>query len=223
MINNQLRGIFVNPSYLPLLLGLAYPLVAAQFDRGTERRYLALSLVTSLVFVTFIALCQSRAGLVAFLIGAVVYEVSRGGLVRGCAVPLVAVAVLTVVFQAWHPDLTPSHQLAEPRFSSPGRLLGGHSAPGQSTFGMLVSGRNEAWSATIDLIEERPIFGYGFGTGDRLLDPSEFRHFAGISPHNAYLLAVLELGLFGAILLLTPLGAGLARTLRAIRRPRGVT
>ena len=123
------------------------------------------------------------------------------------AVPLVAVAALTVVFQAWHPDLTPSHQLAEPTFTSPGRLLGGHSAPGQSTFGMLVSGRNEAWSATIDLIEERPVVGYGFGTGDRLLDPSEFKHFAGISPHNAYLQAVLELGLLGALLLLAPLGS----------------
>jgi O-antigen ligase len=218
VVNNQLRGIFVNPSYLPLLLGLAYPLVAAQFDRGTERRYLALSMVTSLLFVTFIALCQSRAGLVAFLIGAMVYEVSRRGLVR-LAVPLVAVAALTIVFQAWHPDLTPNHELAEPTFSSPGRLLGGHNAPGQSTFGMLVSGRNEAWSATIDLIEERPVVGYGFGTGDRLLDPTQFKHFAGISPHNAYLLAVLELGLLGAILLLGPLGAGLARTLRAIPSP----
>jgi O-antigen ligase len=84
---------------------------------------------------------------------------------------------------------------------------------------MLVSGRNEAWSATIDLIEERPVVGYGFGTGDRLLDPAQFKHFAGISPHNAYLEAVLELGLLGALLLLAPLGAGLARTLRTIRRP----
>ena len=218
VINNQLRGIVANPSYLPLLLGLAYPLVAAQFDRGSERRYLALSLLTSLLFVTFIALCQSRAGLVAFLIGAIVYEVARGRVSR-LAVPLAAVAALTVVFQVWHPDLTPSHQLAEPTFSSPGRLLGGHSAPGQSTFGMLVSGRNEAWAATVDRIEDRPVVGYGFGTGDRVLDPSEFKHFAGKSPHNAYLHAVLELGILGALLLLAPLAVALVRILHAVWSP----
>jgi exopolysaccharide production protein ExoQ len=210
---NQLRGIFLNPAYLALLIGLTYPLVLAQFDGLPRRAYVALSLATAVACIVVITLCQSRAGLAAFVLAALAYEISRGGVLRA-AVPLVAVGLCAAAFHYWHPSLTGATHAP---FVSPANLVVGPRAPGQSKFSALLSGRNEVWAATADLIGNRPLAGYGFGTGDKLLKASQFKHFAGFTPHNAYLQILLELGALGTVLLLAPLAVALRRVLGAIR------
>ena len=210
---NQLRGIFLNPAYLALLIGLTYPLVLAQFDGLPPRSYLAVSACTAAICVAVIALCQSRAGLAAFLLAALAYEIARGSVAR-IAIPLLAVAGCSLLFHFWHPALTPSTHAP---FVPPANLVIGPRAPGQSTLSALLSGRDEVWSATTHLIGQRPLAGYGFGTGDQLLHASQFKHFAGFTPHNAYLQIVLELGVLGALLLLTPLALGLGRVVGGMR------
>jgi O-antigen ligase len=210
---NQLRGVFLNPAYLALLIGLTYPLVLAQFDGLPRRGYMALSLTTAIASIVVITLCQSRAGLAAFVLAALAYEISRGGVLRA-AVPLVAVGFCAGVFHYWHPALT---SVSRAPFVSPANLVVGPRAPGQSKISALLSGRDEVWGATTDLIGRRPLAGYGFGTGDQLLKASQFEHFAGFTPHNAYLQILLELGALGTLLLLAPLAVALRRVLGAMR------
>ena len=185
----------------------------AQFDGLPPRRYLALSACTAAICVAVIALCQSRAGLAAFLLAALAYEILRGQVGR-VAVPLLAVAACSLLFHFWHPVLTPSTHTP---FVPPANLVIGPRAPGQSKLSALLSGRDEVWLATTHLIGKQPFAGYGFGTGDQLLKASQFKHFAGFSPHNAYLQIVLELGVLGALLLLAPLALGLGRVVGGMR------
>jgi len=206
VVAGQFRGIFLNPAYLALLVGLTYPLVLAQFDRRDTRVYVALSAATTVVCVVVISLCQSRAGLAALFLSLVAYEAARGRL-RRLAAPAVALGAVFLAFHFWPPPLAN----ATATYVSPARLLVGPRAPGQTRLSALVSGRDEVWAATTDLVAARPVAGYGFGTGDRLLDAEHFRHFAGFSPHNAYLQALLELGALGTLLFLAPLACGLRR------------
>lgn len=210
---NQLRGVFLNPAYLALLIGLTYPLVLAQFDGLARRFYVAFSLATAVASIVVITLCQSRAGLAAFVLAALAYEIARGGVLRA-VVPLVAVGVCAAAFHFWHPSLA---AISNARFVSPANLVIGPQAPGQSKLSALLSGRDEVWAATTDLIGRRPLAGYGFGTGDQLLKASQFEHFAGFTPHNAYLQILLELGALGTLLLLAPLAVALRRVLGAMR------
>lgn len=210
---NQMRGIFLNPAYLALLIGLTYPLVLAQFDGLSLRAYLALSFTTAVAGLTVVSLCQSRAGLAAFVLAALGYEIARGGVLRS-AVPFLALTVCAGVFHLWRPSLTPA---ARAPFVPPANLVVGPRAAGQSAASALLSGRDEVWRATVNLIGRRPLVGYGFGTGDQLLKADRFRYFAGFTPHNAYLQILLELGVVGALLLLAPLALGLRRVLGAMR------
>lgn len=211
---NQLRGVFLNPAYLALLVGLSYPLVLAQFDHLPQPAYLAASFGAAAAGLTIVSLCQSRAGLAALVVAALAYEVSRGGLLRAL-MPLLALVACAAVFHVWHPSLVPS---AAASFTPPANLVVGPRAPGQSTLSALLSGRDEVWRATVDLIDRRPVAGYGFGTGDQLLRPGRFAHFAGFTPHNGYLQILLELGAVGALLLLAPLALGLRRVLGLLRQ-----
>jgi O-antigen ligase len=208
----QFRGVFLNPAYLALLVGLTYPLVLAQFESLSPRRYVVLSAIGTLLCIVVISFCQSRAGLAAFVLAVLAYEAARGRMRRLLA-PAAALAIVVVVFQFWQPPIGS----AGSTFISPGRLIVGPKAPGQSRFSALVSGRDEVWSATTDLISRKPAAGYGFGTGDRLLKGRKFRHFVGFSPHNAYLQALLELGVVGTLLLLAPLALGLRRVAAGLR------
>ncbi len=211
---NQLRGVFLNPAYLALLVGLTYPLVLGQFDGLPSRAYLAVSFAAAVAGLTVISLCQSRAGLAAFMLAVLAFEIARGR-ARRAVVPLLALALCACVFHFWRPSLAPSAPAA---FVPPANLVVGPRAGGQSKLSALLSGRDEVWAATTDLIGERPLAGYGFGTGDQLLDAKSFRHFAGFTPHNAYLQILLELGVLGTLLLLAPLAFGLRRVFGFMRQ-----
>lgn len=71
----------------------------------------------------------------------------------------------------------------------------------------ILGGRLEVWPIALDLIGDKPIFGYGFGVEDKLLALKEivlYRH-AGAYIHNSYLGILLQLGVVGFIIFFIPL------------------
>jgi O-antigen ligase len=70
-----------------------------------------------------------------------------------------------------------------------------------------AAGRFEVWPLALDLISDKPIFGYGFGIEDKLLGLKGFvlhEHPGGYF-HNSYLGMMLQLGILGFIIFFGPL------------------
>lgn len=86
-------------------------------------------------------------------------------------------------------------------------LIGTGGSPGQSWFGAFTGARSEGWDAAVDIVSDRPLLGYGFGTGDRLFDRFRltFLYYQGANPGNGYLQLLMEVGALGATVVLAPL------------------
>jgi O-antigen ligase/ABC-type amino acid transport substrate-binding protein len=213
--NGELRGVFENANGLGLFLGLTYPFVAASLERRHRERA---SLLALLAFGVIDVLSASRSGIVALLVGVVVYELARGR--RGRVLAGVGVvAVASVALLVVHPMLrgngiTGSSSSPIVSISAPDAVGG---APGttQTWASRITGARSEAWSATIDFVRDRPLTGFGFGTGDRIFarypERVHFRYFEGANPNNGYLQLLLELGVLGLIAVVFPFGAALRR------------
>ena len=71
----------------------------------------------------------------------------------------------------------------------------------------ILGGRLEIWPMAMNLIMDKPIFGYGFGEEDKLI---EFKHLPvvqhyGRYMHNSYLGMLVQLGILGLIIFFVPL------------------
>ncbi len=76
--------------------------------------------------------------------------------------------------------------------------------------GVYLSGRDLIWESTIDLIKERPIFGWGISAGIRKLSTGLYITDTFVYPHNIFLELNLNYGivigtLFSLIMVLSPL------------------
>jgi hypothetical protein len=91
-------------------------------------------------------------------------------------------------------------------------MLPGQPNPTSRTlFGL--TGRGEAWRGALDLADERPGAGYGFGTEDRVF-VDRYANFAGGLPENSFIGTYLQLGALGLVALVglvAALGVGAAR------------
>jgi hypothetical protein len=76
------------------------------------------------------------------------------------------------------------------------------------------SGRIAAWRGALDLIRERPLLGYGFGTEAKVF-VDRWYYFQGGSTENSYLGLLLQLGVLGLGLVVA---LGLALLVRGLRR-----
>lgn len=229
----ELRGVLENQNGLGLFLGLTYPFVLAALDRRIGKRVWFVAPTVLCAFL--IGLTESRTGLLALVTGLVVYEVATRSARRLVLQVLVGLSLFLAVNLSISsldggqlaappaapptaPPTAPSHGAgpgAEPVPSGPPRsperpdILGRGATPGQGRLAALLGARNEAWSATADLILDRPLFGYGFGTGDQVFarypDRAEFLYFQGANPNNGFLQAGLELGLPLGLVILIPL------------------
>ena len=85
----------------------------------------------------------------------------------------------------------------------------------------LTGARNEAWSASIDLLSYAPVEGLGFGSGDRLfgLTGTTFTYYQGANSGNAYLSTLLEVGVVGLALLVALLLSALQAAVMPGRTP----
>jgi hypothetical protein len=77
------------------------------------------------------------------------------------------------------------------------------------------SGRVDAWRGALRQAFDRPLLGYGFGTEERVFVDRYYLHYSQ-RPENAYIGTLLQLGLFGLLLLLAVLAALVLR-IRLVR------
>jgi O-antigen ligase len=104
---------------------------------------------------------------------------------------------------------------AFPLDSDIGALIG-HLQPERRTlFGL--TGRGEAWRGAIDLGNERPAVGYGFGT-EGLVFVDRWVDFVGGLPENSYIGMYLQLGGVGVLALLALAGLVIAAAVRRRHR-----
>lgn len=206
---HEFQGFFENPNAFGLIVGLTYAFMYGAVDRRWRNRAVVWFSVPA-VALTIVS--GSRSGFLAILVSAVAYEIARQQRrrlylhVATVIVPIIAIVVVTSAAQK---------VTGASAFSF-------HHASGESFLTSLTGARNEAWSTTSHFIAQRPLQGYGFGTGDQVFAhfPSEvhFLFYEGALPDNAYLQIVMEIGVIGAALFLTPLFAGAIRTLGMLRR-----
>ena len=71
----------------------------------------------------------------------------------------------------------------------------------------ILGGRLEIWPIALDLIKNRPFFGYGFGVEEKIMGLRQIilRPFRETYIHNSYLGLLLQLGVLGFIVLFVPL------------------
>lgn len=232
----ELRGILENQNGLGLFLGLTFPFVLAAFDRRFGPRVGTAALAVPVV--TLVGLTESRTGAVALAVGVLVYELAQRLRARLALNLLVVVAgFLAASLSIGSLDEgggalptptpgvgtgTPAPRPEQPPAEERPDVLGGGSAPGQSRLSALLGARDEGWNAAAGLIRDRPLLGYGFGSGDRVFarypERAEFVYFQGANPNSGYLQALLELGFVLGLVVFAPLVAALAIGVRAARR-----
>jgi O-antigen ligase len=182
-----LQGWLENANTLGLWCVLLAPCLLALRPRRT-------AIVASLPVLAAVLLSQSRSALlVGIIVGLAVLPLSplrKLGLSLGVAAAVVAVA------------LSPAHTVFDKtalrKFEDAG-----------STVRILTGAREEAWTATFQIVPAAPVQGFGFGAGEKVFalagGANYFRYFVGSTPSNGYLLMLLELGAIGVALLLVTL------------------
>jgi hypothetical protein len=225
----ELRGVLENQNGLGLFLGLTYPFALAAVDRRTGARIWLVAMTAPVGLM--IGLTESRSGALALVAGVTAYELASRfprrlllhllvGIGGFMAVSL-SVSSLEGAPVASTPPTPPANPSGPPAPIDPVErpdVLGRGGVAGQGRLATLLGARNEAWGATADLIGDRPLVGYGFGSGDRVFarypNRASFLFFQGANPNNGYLQAVLELGLVLSLVILLPLLSALATGIR---------
>ena len=96
----------------------------------------------------------------------------------------------------------------------------GHPALSKEATTTLASGRLAAWKGALDLIADRPLLGYGFGTEQKVF-VDRWYFFQGGTPENSYLGLLLQLGIVGLVSI-AAIGCALAvGGVRAVRSLSG--
>lgn len=238
----ELRGVLENQNGLGLFFGLTFPFVLAAAERRRPQR-ISLVLLT-VPFALLLGLTESRTGALAFFAGLVLYQ-AAGRMPRMLLLQLLVAITAFLTMSLSIASLESDARAPAPAVPVPGApspsptpkppeepveradVLGRGAPEGQGQLAALLGARNEGWSATVDFISERPVLGYGFGSGDRVFarypDRAKFLYFQGANPNNGYLQAVLELGGVLSLLILLPLVFALVIGIRsALWRPMEV-
>ena len=224
------RGFGQNPDTVSLLLALCLPICAWLAFQARNRRNRAVALAAGVAFDASIAASGSRGAIIAGFAGVlvVVALVRERIRVRALAGAVAAVLLAATIAAALAP--TSNGNAAPPKTAAPttatqvkprpgyvnvgtaypfefdiGFQGPGEAAPAHRTlFGL--SGRGEAWRGTIDLGNQRPALGYGFGTEDRVFI-NRYTNFVGGLPEDSYLGIYLQLGAVGLVVFLALAGA----------------
>ena len=219
------QGLGENPNTVPLLLAPCLALVVWLLVRASSRRSRIALAAVALLFDGSIIASGSRGSLIAGFTGiAVVLGLAplrgrlRAVLVLATVVALAASIGLALTPKsqgaAWVPpprthtapapgsDPKPGYLNVEgvfPLDSDVGSILVDSSPSRRALFGL--TGRGEAWRGAVDLGNERPIAGYGFGT-EGVVFVDRWADFVGGLPENSYIGMYLQLGTVGLVTLL---------------------
>jgi O-antigen ligase len=242
----RFKGLGENPNTVSMLAGLTIPLVLWALVEARARIARAAAAAVLVLSYATIVLSGSRGGLLAALVGALAFSVSRArrAALTTAAVSIVAFFAAIVLMQIPQPlgnpppsatpptpvapkpkgpVLPPPPPAATPAISA-NRGLGPlevetGTGNGRRTF-FGSSGRVQAWRGAIDQANERPLLGYGFGTED-VVFLDHFSAFQGGRPENSFVGAYLQVGLVGLAAFVGLIGVIAAAAVRALRRLRG--
>ena len=241
---SRLRGLGENPDTVAMLEGIATPIAlwATLRARTSARRVTGIGALVLLI--GSIGASGSRGGLVAALIGGVVFSLlypvsarQRAALVLAMFLAVAGATGITKIPKPL-PSITvaPGTTAPTPKPGGPtvvplpGTFVGSperqYSGRLEDELGRLEngkrsifqsSGRLQAWSGAIHQADARPLLGYGFGTENHVFI-DRFYNFAGAYVENSFVGMYLQLGVVGIasfLALLATLGAG---AIRAVRR-----
>ena len=219
----RFQGLGQNPNTVPLLLAPCTALAVWLLVRAPSRRRRLVLAAVVLLFDGSMIASGSRGSLIAAFAGVAVvavflpYRMRLRALVAGGAVALLAVSIGIALLPkskgaSWRPPPAPrisapgSHPRAGftnvegafPLDSDIGTLLIDSKPTSRTLFGL--TGRGEAWRGAIDLGNERPVVGYGFGT-EALVFVDRWADFVGGLPENSYIGMYLQLGVAGLLAL----------------------
>ena len=154
----------------------------------------------ALICVTALLLSQSRTSLGALLIVLALYQLRNVG---GRARPMVV--ILIAGFFALGLILVSGY--------GANSALGWIARSGRVTEILTLSGRTSIWSAAIDLWLERPLLGWGYGSGDFIIPKLSYAiGFEVSQSHSVFLQVLVASGLVGLTLLVVAIGVA-ARSL----------
>jgi O-antigen ligase len=193
-----------NPGVLGMFLGIGICFALAVLMWGGPRRYYRLAIATLALCVPGVLLTLTRGPVLATTIAAILMLVLGHKRLLGVA----AIAVVVLMTAAMWPSIS-SSELYEDRVRQSDTI--------QSRIGL------QEWS--LDLAEKKPLFGWGFGSFDRVKNTEELGSVEGIpirymletTSHNTYLTFLVELGAIGLLLYVLPF---LVYGVRAYRRAR---
>jgi O-antigen ligase len=158
---------------------------------------------------SFLVLTRSRTSFAAFIVALVAVKVSQSGSSRRIQALFVAATVFVSFFLVVGQQAVP--------LLRDGALLG--RGEDEGTEGLV--GRVPLWSECIGYAMDRPLLGYGFNgfwTPERIQALTDSRGWMLGSGHSIYIDVMLDLGLIGAGLFLTVVGAAILRAYSLLRR-----
>jgi O-antigen ligase len=197
----RFHGLFGNPNSMAWITALLFPLALARcYARRTIPHVLLL-----VVMVGVLLLTGGRGAIVA----AGLVSLDALWRIRSRWVWVIGSAVLWVALSFWNITPMPAS------FQDYARIE--HLSTG--------SGRMEVWPLAFGLISQRPWTGYGFGTEDLLLSPTQydFQEFRGGYFHNSYIGLSVQVGIPAAVLFFLPLLGLLVSERFRTRRARALT
>jgi O-Antigen ligase len=180
-----------NPHQRAALMIAAAPLLASPIGGGQRAAYIELAVALA-VLVTLIIV--SRRTLLT-----TATEVGLGAMIVAAVVLVPTLVSTAVADEAKRPPL--EQEIA-------GSVSGGEEQ-------LTTAGRLHQWRTARDLIEQRPVLGWGLGTEFEYYDPGFNEFFPLDFTHNVVLDLLLRSGIIGLLFFLTALGATAYRGLRA--------
>lgn len=168
-----------------------------------------------------IGVTASRTASLAAFVGLLVFAVcTRRRVFLAAAVGVVAVAIAVGAYAPGGSSGGSGGSAGVWSYVGADGTAGGN----RSRLSTFLGARDEAWKAAARTIEQRPVLGFGFGTGEdrlfaRLGYERTFVFFQGEGPANAYLQIAMTLGIVGIVLFLVPLGGAAVGAARAAASP----
>ncbi len=177
----QMPG-FKNVRYTGYFVSVAMIVTLGLASVVARRWSLTILFVVLVVFWTFVFYTGTRGAIFAVLGTAIfsIFVIPRSALKRYIAFAFLSAVVGYLCFL-----LLPASNC--PGFGAVERLIGSVSS------GRITNGRLDVWKVTIELIKERPFFGYGEIQLFRVSDLTITQ------PHNIFLQTILTWGLLGAV------------------------
>ncbi|HEY3176813.1 MAG TPA: O-antigen ligase family protein [Candidatus Polarisedimenticolia bacterium] len=163
---------------------------------------------------------RSTKAIFAFSLGTMVASVGRGGILAAG----VAMVIVVALYQRIRLAMSLAALTGVVFALVPGTASGSWEVlsrrQGLDEIATLT-GRVPLWETALDLIKERPLLGWGYVSGSRVTLIATFRKWQAVDAHNAFLQALLTLGVVGLSIVLVLLWKVMLRAWRAIHAGGG--